>query len=109
VECWVHTRDVCQGEYKGIAGMREISGLMLWRMAVKYREIYSWMMLTTIFLTTIYPQHALNRQLSEAAIEDYLRPISSDPQTAAKANLRCSTNDKQAARFNFLDEDQPLR
>jgi hypothetical protein len=61
------------------------------------------------FFTTIYPQHALNRQLSEAAIEDYLRPISSDPQTAAKANLRCSTNDKQAARFNFLDEDQPLR
>jgi hypothetical protein len=59
VECWGHTRDVCQGEYKGIAGMREISGLMLWRMAVKYREIYSWMMLTTIFLTTIYPQHGV--------------------------------------------------
>jgi hypothetical protein len=68
------------------------------------------MMLTTIFFLTIYPDYiALNRQLLKAAIADWQRAISSDPQKLQKLPSDVQANDKQAARFKVLDEDQPLR
>ena len=68
------------------------------------------MMLTTILFLTIYPDYiALNRQLLKAAIADWQRAISSDPQKLQKLPSDVQANDKQAARFKVLDKDQPLR
>ncbi len=68
------------------------------------------MMLTTILFLTIYPDYiALNRQLLKAAIADWQRAISSDPQKLQKLPSDVQANDKQAARFKVLEEDQPLR
>ena len=78
-------------------------------MAVKYREIVVYDADNNFFLKPYTHNMALNRQLSKAAIADWQRAISSDPQKLQKLPSDVQANDKQAARFKVLDEDQPLR
>jgi hypothetical protein len=70
------------------------------------------MMLTTILFLTIYPDYiALNRQLLKAAIADWQRAISSDPQKLQKlpSDVQANENKQRALkswkRISRFDED----